>query len=222
MKPSLLLGNETHRELSDLLQKKRHLTISGASNETAKALLLSRILGFHPQPTVVVTNEGSVEGLRHWLNFFEVSAEDLFLPNMEDPQNLGRALQSFLLCMQQLHEKKVASTFLLSREIWEIPFPSYEEMEEQKLILKKGKDVPFTQFVEDLLERGYAHGNDLMIAPGEYRRIGDTLDIFPIQANSPYRISFDFDRVVEIRRVDQEDLSKTHPGGDELAIFPAV
>ncbi len=222
MKPSLLLGNETHRELSDLLQKKRYLTISGASNETAKALLLSRLLHFHPQPTVVVSNEGSVEGLRHWLNFFEVASEDLLLPNMEDPETLGRALQSFLLCMQELQDKKSSATFLIDREQWELPFPSFEEMEEQKLVLKKGEDVPFTQFVEDLLERGYAHGNDLMITPGEYRRIGDTLDIFPIQADAPYRVSFDFDRVVEIRRVDQEDLSKTHPGGDELAIFPAV
>lgn len=222
MKPSLLLGNETHRELSDLLKKKRHLTISGASNETAKALLLSRLLGFHPQPSVVVSNEGSTEGLKHWLQFFEVSADDLLLPSMEDPESLGRALQSFLLCMQELHDQESPATFLLTREQWELPFPSYEEMEEKKLMLIKGKEVPFTQFVEDLLERGYQHGSDLVIGPGEYRRIGDTLDIFPIQANSPYRVSFDFDRVTEIRRVDQEDLSKTHPGGDELAIFPAV
>lgn len=222
MKTSLLLGNETHRELSDLLKKKRALTISGASNETAKALLLSRMLGFHPQPTVVVTNEGSVESLRHWLGFFESPAQDLLLPSMDDTERLSHALQSFLLCMQELQSKKSSTTFLLAREQWELPFPSFEEMEEKKLVLARGKEVPFTQFVEDLLKRGYAHGTDLTIAPGEYRRIGDTLDIFPIQANSPYRISFDFDRVTDIRRVDQEDLSKTHPGGEELPIFPAT
>ncbi len=223
MKPSLLLGNETHRELSDLLQKKRHLTISGASNETAKALLLSRLLTFHPTPSLVVTSDASVEGLRHWLQFFEVPAEELFLPNMDDPENLPLALQSFLMAMHQLQDgkRKQAAAFLLTTELYEQPFPSYEEMQEKKLVLTKGEDVPFTQFVESLLERGYLHGADLVLSPGEYRRIGDTLDIFPIQEDSLYRVSFDFDKVVNIQRVDTEDMSVLHPGGDELPIFPA-
>ncbi|MEK7218402.1 MAG: DEAD/DEAH box helicase, partial [Patescibacteria group bacterium] len=79
-----------------------------------------------------------------------------------------------------------------------------------------------TRFVEDLLERGYAHGEDLYLHPGEYRRIGDTLDIYPIQSAHPYRVTFDFDKMLKIYAVDAADLSRTVPAGKSLDIYPAT
>lgn len=89
-------------------------------------------------------------------------------------------------------------------------------------MLKKGGKVHFTSFFEDLIERGYRHGEDVYLHPGEYRRIGDTLDIYPIQSSHPYRVTFDFETVDQILAVDRDDLSHTHDAGKELPIYPAL
>lgn len=219
MRPSLLLGDKTHQELSKLLEAKHRLVVSGASNETAKALLLSHLLSFHPQPTLLVApNEASAEGLEHWLKFFGQTAQILYPVRGEDGAIIPERLQSYLTFMQSQEN----GVFLCERSTWDVEFPSFHELTEKRLKLKQGEDAPFTQFVESLLERGYSHGEDLYLHPGEYRRIGDTLDIFPIQSPHPWRVAFDFDKVQKIFIVDRDDLSKTEDGGTVLEIFPAA
>jgi transcription-repair coupling factor (superfamily II helicase) len=235
MKPSLLLGQKTHQELSQLLRKSRKLVVSGASNETAKAMLLSHLLSFDPKATLLVTqNESAEETLEHWLKFFETDARPL-LPVRAVPKKnengseaegeiIPERLSAFLAFMQAGEEKKLDASvvFVCERSTWDEDFPSYRELKQKKIVLKLGEDVPFTAFVEALIERGYAHGDDLYLRPGEYRRIGDTLDIFPIQSPHPYRVAFDFDRIAQIFSVDRDDLSKTEPAGKSFDIFPAT
>jgi transcription-repair coupling factor (superfamily II helicase) len=222
MKPSLLLGKETHRELSDLLSKEGRLILSGASNETAKAMLVSHLLHFRPQPALLVTqNEAASEGLRHWLSFFDQHPRSLEIVTNEEGEVVPERIQSFFLFMQSTLSQE-PQVFVMTRDAWEEEFPSFKELDSRKMILKEGEEVPFTLFVEGLLERGYSHGQDLYLHPGEYRRIGDTLDIYPIQASHSFRVSFDFDKVSKIMAVDPADLSKTHDGGKELLLLPAL
>jgi hypothetical protein len=71
MKASLLIGKSTHQELSSLLESHRHLTVSGAGNETAKAMLMAHLRTFKKSPTLVVASDNTqVEALSHWLKFF--------------------------------------------------------------------------------------------------------------------------------------------------------
>jgi len=219
MKPSLLLGSETHKDLADLLKAERKLVVSGAANETAKALLLGTILSHQPQPVLVVTEkEERCDGLQHWLTFFEQDAHHLFPVENEQGEILPKALQLFLFFMNE----QDPTMFLCSRETWERPFPSIAELEEKSLVLTKKKKINFTEFIESLIAIGYQHGEDMYLQPGEYRRTGDVFDIFPIQAEHSYRIAFDIDRVEKIFSVDRDDLSKTEDAGKALTIFPVL
>jgi len=221
MHPSLLLGSDTHRELADLLESERRLVISGASNETAKALLLSHFLSFRRRPTLLVTrDDASRDALLHWLAFFDEVAEPL--KGIEDQEGhiISEHLQRFLLLMHQ--EPDEARTFIATREEWDRDFPLFADLTKQKIHVKKDETMQFTQFFEALIERGYRHGEDLYLHPGEYRRIGDTLDIFPIQSEQFYRIVFEFDKVEKILAVDPTDLSTTTDAGHSLEIVPAI
>lgn len=221
MQPSLLLGKDTHRDLAALLKKEGDLTISGASNETAKAMLTSHLLGFNPQSSFLVTqNDEGAESLRHWLQFFDCHAE-LFHP-VEDAEGhiQPEHMQRFLIAMKP--EPGHPKIFVMSRATWDGEFPSMEELEETTVTLKVGSKIDFTAFFETLIARGYSHGDDLYLAPGEYRRIGDVLDIFPIQSPCPYRITFDFETVEKISAVDSDDLSKVTDAGTSIAISPAM
>ncbi len=217
MDPSLLLGTDTHRDLATLLGKSGSLTISGASNETAKALLTSHLLSFGPCPSLFVTeNESNVEGLKQWLTFFEHPTEELHPITDSGGNIVPEALQLFLNFM----ECETAMIYAMTRATWEAPFPRFTELRERSIRLLQGEKLDFTAFIEQLLERGYRHGEDLYLRPGEYRRIGDTLDIYPVQAASPRRMTFDFEVVSKILSVDATDLSKTEDAGEEMTIFP--
>lgn len=192
MKPSLLIGRDTHRELSDLLSAEGNLTISGAGNETAKALILAHLLHERPSPTLLVTeDETRAEAIRHWVGFFEHSAQLIH----EDAE--GRitidALQQFLLFMRGQQ-----GVFLMSRTLYETEFPLFSELLERAIHLKPGQNLPFTAFVEQLIDNGYEHAPDHYLLPGQYRRQGDVLEIYPIQATNPYRVLFSFDEVESI------------------------
>lgn len=192
MKPSLLIGRDTHRELSDLLSTERALTISGAGNETAKALLLSHLLHIRRLPTLLITEDDAhMETLSHWLEFFEMPT--VLIPMEKDAPLTLDALRQFLLFMNGAQE-----VFLAPRALWDMEFPLERELLTRALQLKIGQNISFVTFVEQLIEDGYEHTPDPHVAPGQYRRQGDTLDIFPIQSPTAYRITFAFDAVESI------------------------
>lgn len=213
MKPSLLIGRDTHRELSDLLSADGDLVISGASNETAKAMLLSHLLHVKHHPTLLVTEDASqVDALAHWLTFFE---QDVNVVS-EHPEGILTipALQQFLLFMRG--EKKV---FLASRAVWEMEFPLYGELVDECISLKVGQRVEFTQFVEMLIDHGYDHAPDPHLEPGQYRRQGDILDIYPVQSDCMVRVQFAFDEVESIAPVRDGEILE---GVKDMELFPVT
>jgi len=217
MQPSLLLGKETHSDLSQLLRDKRRLILSGVSNETSKALITSAVLAHSKSPFLLVTeNEGYADGLQHWLHFFGNETSVLASVENEDGEIIPDKLQAFLMLMQG------EGDFLVTRETWDTSFPSYKELFEKRVVLKKGESIQFTQLIEQLVDNGYQHGQDLYLSPGEYRRNGDVFDIFPIQSTHSYRISLEFDKVDTITKVDRDDLTKTSEEGKEVVLFPVV
>ena len=195
--------------------------ISGASNETAKALLTTHLLSFEPRKALMVTeNNERAESLAQWCGFFERTALHLEPILNAAGEIVPEHLQLFLQFLQPSKKNDEQPIFVATRSTWDTPFPRYRELTEKSITLEKGKKVNFTELVELFIERGYSHGEDIYLQPGQYRRIGDVLDLYPIQSGHPFRILFDFDLVAQIISVDRDDLSKTEDAGKELQIFP--
>ena len=219
MKPSLLLGRETHKDLAQLLRAGHRLVLSGASNETSKAMIVGTVLAFDPRASLVVTEkEATMESLHHWISFFEQNVKILYSVENKEGEIEPDAMRQYLRFMGEGHK----NCFITDREVWDSEFPSYKELLEKKMVLEKGKKVVFTEIVESLIERGYSHGEDLYLQPGEYRRTGDVFDIYPIQSEHPFRISLDLDKVESILSVNKDDLSKTEDAGSKLEVFPVT
>jgi len=218
MKSSLLLGSETHRELSELLHAKRRLVLSGASNETAKTLLTSHLLSFRPQHTLIVTGkEIQCEAWHHWMGFFEKETYHLSPVENSEGHIVPDKLQLFLRFMQGKDD-----VFICSRETWNTAFPSYAEIAGNTVVMKKGEKIDFIATIEALVSMGYRHGEDLYLQPGEYRRVGDSFDIYPIQSTHPFRVALDFDLVGKIFTLNPDDLSQIDEVEGGLTIFPIL
>lgn len=211
MKPSLFLGS-AHEELAALLQDKHRLVISGASNETAKALLAVSILNHAPRSAIVVTeDESHCEGLLHWFHFFGA------LPyRIELPQE-GMTMEQLRFMVHMFEGKDVA---VLTSTEWEQDFPLFSDMQEKALHLQQGEKIDFNQFFTDLIERGYEHSPDTTLERGTYRRTGDTLDIFPLTAPHPLKLLFSFDILEKIQIVDEDDHTKAKPFHGDVVIYP--
>ncbi len=196
MLPSLCIGIDTHREIAELLLSKKKLTVSGLSNETAKAMIVSHILAFHSFHTILVTeNEEKRDGLIHWLQFFGQKA---FPVTFSEEAPTSGDIASIVRMM------KGDGIAVLDRAVWDTPLPSLSELRETTLHLSLGQEIDFTTFFSTLIESGYEHSADQYLSPGQYRRTGDTLDIHPIGQSGPARILFSFGKVEQIRSTDGE------------------
>ncbi len=215
MQSSLLLGSSTHEELAPLLRDRHGLVISGASNETAKALLVSHILSHDDRPAVIVTeNDSHADSLRHWMDFFGHSSFRVRYATEESGEVTTEQLSSILRLL------KSDGIAILTQEVWNTDLPYFAELSKKKLTLSVGEAVDFNELFTLLIERGYSHAEDRDLLPGEYRRIGDTLEIFPLGEENAYRLRFDFETVEKILRMNPDDPSKTEEAGKKLTMYP--
>ncbi len=199
MIPSICIGEETHQDLRQLLRSKHALTISGLSNETAKAMVVCHLLALHPIPTLLVTeNDERVQGLLHWISFF---GKDAFRVTFgEEPT--ADDISSVVKLM------KGEGIGVMDRATWDREMPSFEEFHEHATTLKVDEVIDFTAFFSSLIDLGYEHSHDQHLSVGEYRRVGDTLDIFPVGSDTQYKISFSFGKVEEISTGLEESSEK--------------
>jgi len=196
MLPSICIGEETHREIYSLLLGKGSVTISGLSNETAKALVMSHLLTMGKSPGVlVVENEAAAEGLLHWLSFFEL---DPYLVSIDD-EPLAEQISSFI------HMMNGEGIAVMTRETWEKDLPYFPEIAEQAEKVKVGEKVDFTSFFSRLIDMGYEHTDDADISIGEYRRRGDTLEIFPVGSRSVYTIHFAYETIESMKTSERKE-----------------
>ncbi len=207
MIPSICIGEKTHQELQQLLRSKHALTVSGLSNETAKAMIVSHLLTLHAVPAVLVTeNDERVDGLLHWISFFGKDAFRVTFgeePTADDVSSVVKLM-------------KGEGIGVMDRATWDTAMPSFEEFHEHAIILKVGETVDFTTFFSSIIDLGYQHSADQHLSMGEYRRVGDTLDVFPVGEDKQYKISFSFGTVEEIR-ADTEDASEKQKS---IIIYP--
>ncbi len=196
MLPSICIGETTHRELVELLKSSRALTISGLSNETAKAMIVSHILEKDPHAAIVVTeNEERSEGLLLWFGFFEQPA---FIARFDAEEPTSEHVASVVRIM------KGEGVAILDRATWDTMLPSFAELQSSAIRLAVGEKMDFTEFFSSLIRLGYEHSGDTHLMPGEYRRTGDTLDLYPIGESGQVRILFSFENVDAISRTDAE------------------
>lgn len=202
MLPSVCIGETTHDEVRALLLKRRHVVVSGLSNETAKAMVTAHLLRETRRSVLVTEDAAKAQDLLHWLSFFGLSAFPVTFgqePSAEDVSSVVR----LLLC---------DGIAVLDRATWDAELPSLQALRDHAQELRVGDAVDFTEFFSALIDRGYRHADDDVLTPGDYRRTGDTLRILPMGEDAPVEVRFSYDRV--------ESIAGAHGTREHVTIFP--
>ena len=79
-------------------------------------------------------------------------------------------------------------------------------------------DISQSDFVYDLINMQY-HRNDLAFERGNFRIMGDTIDLYPANGEFAYRFEFGFDTLEKVKIVDPLTF-ETHEEPDHIHIFP--
>ncbi|EDY83545.1 transcription-repair coupling factor [Verrucomicrobiia bacterium DG1235] len=79
--------------------------------------------------------------------------------------------------------------------------PAVDALTASQLVLKAGQTHPFEKLVEKLKSLDYDN-EGLCEAPGQFARRGGLIDVYPISADTPYRIDFFGDEIDAIKELD--------------------
>jgi transcription-repair coupling factor (superfamily II helicase) len=82
------------------------------------------------------------------------------------------------------------------------PCPSKKEKTEKQMVISRGMELDFGDFQQALHERMDYSSEILCEEPGQYSLRGGIIDVYPVNANQPYRIDFFGNVVDDIRAFD--------------------
>ncbi|MDO8541714.1 MAG: transcription-repair coupling factor [Opitutaceae bacterium] len=81
------------------------------------------------------------------------------------------------------------------------PVPALEEFATRELTLRRGQVQPFQALLDQLQKLDY-DSEAVCEAPGHYAIRGGIIDVYPVTANTPYRLDFFGDEIESIREFD--------------------
>jgi len=198
----------------DSIQKelagKHALTLSGAGNTSAKALLIGHLACTRKQPILWAVNDpGEARALAQHLAVWQGHPVSTFIADNAEESPRERAIR----LMQAYFELRRPGHVLITSYIdAQTHMPDEKQLHAQSLIIRAGEELSRTYFFNDLITRGYenvTHADELVF--GSYMSSGSTVQIFPPNMSAPVTIDLDGDRVESIIGGDNET---------ELVLFP--
>ncbi|RLA60172.1 MAG: transcription-repair coupling factor, partial [Epsilonproteobacteria bacterium] len=144
------------------------------------------------------------------LGFDTFVLPDLRVSVGEDLRTYDEDIQDFLSTLASYHQSENKSQnqkrkiLIAPLRTLLIPFPKAKYFAKKQL--EFGESVALEEFKDTLYHWGY-HFTDIVASKGEVSFRGDIIDIFPIDADKPYRISL-FDEEIESIQYYDENTQK--------------
>jgi transcription-repair coupling factor (superfamily II helicase) len=141
-----------------------------------------------PRPTQVLVFPESLPDSRDMREAFAASSDRLtVLSRLRALRNVGSTPDSLVV---------TTTPAALLQSV-----PSLEEFATRELKLARGQTQPFQALLEQLQQLDY-DSEAVCEAPGHYAIRGGIIDVYPVTANTPYRLDFFGDEIESIREFD--------------------
>jgi transcription-repair coupling factor len=217
---------------TNLFKGKRNVTFSGAGNSSSKALILSDIfrccdkevddvlwIVSDEQHSNTMKKSLEVWGSRPVFIYKKMKEEEaLSFPTNNDFKK--RQNQNLLEFIYRIGREKPA-IFITDFVSLLQSIPSKKELLSVAIKVKKGDSLDVVSFIESLVSLGYEVSEEEALNKGQYIRKGDSIIVFPLNEESPFRVNLDFDKVSDVFVLNTlEDISSGEKV-EELVVFPA-
>ncbi|WGK69526.1 excinuclease ABC subunit UvrB [Candidatus Haliotispira prima] len=209
------------------------LGVTGSGKTYTVAKTIERV----QRPTLVLSHNKTLAAqlYREFTDFFPhnavgyfISYYDYFQPEAYVPSR-DLYIEKEIDINQEIERLRLAATMALMERrdviivasvscIYGLGNPS--DFKEMRIRLELHSQINMESLLRNLVDLQYERQRDLLDR-GQFRRRGDTLDIFPAYMEEYYRLEFEWDELVSIRRMDPIDHS-TQENLEELTIYPAT
>jgi len=208
-------------EQIELLQKEKSLTFVNLGNIPSRAFVVSEIFrqGKFQNIFWASSDEKADELSSAAKTFF--SGEISLIPKIVTMADVYK--------VQKKMKEKDPSLFLFESlsEFLQKPIPTHEDIESEKIEIKKGEKLEIFRLFDVLEKKGYTSAeDDEFLQPGEFVRKGENLFIFPENEPTCFRIILWGDEVEKIENFfpeSQKNLAENKSQDyEKLEIYPKV
>lgn len=221
---------EDLKSSTELFNAKGNVTFSGGGNASSKAMVLADILrsrktGDDKRALWIVSERGDQGLVKKALDVW--SDVPTFIYRKRDSEEI----KSFPTASDFERVKTiellefVSRLYLMRAGVFVVDFyslqqqlPSLKELEVEGVKLEKGVKMSAVHLVESLVSAGYELAEEEVLKKGEYVRRGDSMYVYPVNAEWVIRIDIGFDCVEKLVFLDEELKEKAEVGG--FLVFP--
>ncbi|MCF7812416.1 transcription-repair coupling factor [Candidatus Gracilibacteria bacterium] len=198
-----------------LLEKEKKLTLVNLGNTAAKSFVIAQILEKTPFKNIfwASTDEKADQIFSSAELFFQGHVH--LVP---EKMSLGQFYQ-----LRDLLENSENSLFLFEdlEAVQKQHFPSQEDIDAEKKILRTGEKIQIYELFEFLQSKGYRSAEDQILQSGEFVRRGETFFVYPENHACCYRILLNGTNIEYIESFPQvEQKMCSIKKVDSLEIFP--
>lgn len=198
--------------VANVIEKVQKPTLVIAHNKTLAAQLASEYKEFFPDNAV-----------HYFVSYYDYYQPEAYMPVSDT------YIEKEAQINEEIERLRHASTqALLSRRdviivasvscIYGLGSP--EEYEKVNLRIYKGQKISRNDLARSLI-RIHFERNNTDLKPGEFRAVGNSLEIMPISEKTIYRINFEGDEIIQIVHIDAVSRSIIKDEVENVFIFPA-
>lgn len=234
-KPSGDQGQAIDKLVAGILRGDRYQTLKGVTG-SGKTFTMANIIERLQRPTLVISHNKTLSAqlYREFKGFFPHNAVEYFVSYYDyyQPEAYVPARDLYIekdaSINDEIDRMRLSATFSLMERrdvivvatvscIYGLGLP--ETWKGLRIHLEKGTEVDTTALKRQLTSLQYER-NDAVLERGRFRVRGDVLEIFPAYLEDAYRIEFDWETIISIKKFNPltRDIVQDY---EELTIYPA-
>ncbi len=197
--------------MANIIQAVQKPTLIISHNKTLAAQLYREFKTFFP--------ENAVEYFVSYYDYYQpeayVPARDLYIEkDASINDEIDRLRLSATFSLMERRDVIVVSTVSC---IYGLGLP--ESWRDLRITIEKGESIKIESLKKQLIHLQYER-NDAVLERGRFRVKGDTMEIFPAYMEDAYRLEFDWEEIVRIRKFNPIS-GEVIQEYEELSIYPA-
>lgn len=197
--------------MANIIQAVQKPTLIISHNKTLAAQLYREFKTFFP--------ENAVEYFVSYYDYYQpeayVPARDLYIEKDASINNeIDRLRLSATFSLMERRDVIVVSTVSC---IYGLGLP--ESWRDLRITIEKGENIEIEKLKKQLISLQYER-NDAVLERGRFRVKGDVMEIFPAYMEDAYRLEFDWEEIVRIRKFNPIS-GEVIQEYEELSIYPA-
>ncbi|EMB43712.1 MULTISPECIES: excinuclease ABC subunit UvrB [Treponema] len=197
--------------MANIIQAVQKPTLIISHNKTLAAQLYREFKTFFP--------ENAVEYFVSYYDYYQpeayVPARDLYIEkDASINDEIDRLRLSATFSLMERRDVIVVSTVSC---IYGLGLP--ESWRDLRITIEKGENIEIEKLKKQLISLQYER-NDAVLERGHFRVKGDVMEIFPAYMEDAYRLEFDWEEIVRIRKFNPIS-GEVIQEYEELSIYPA-